>query len=198
LRELDVPDCGCPVFDRCPECGAAGTACILHCKLCDAEWPEKATHCPGCGVPAKPYVLYQPENPARPRRIRKMVLRARCPLHTSPRPMRPPCEHVLARDHTLTLEEWAILLLASNNARFHPRSNPDTFADMPKAPRPAQVIRRQARVALREWRCGRFALWHPDDLDQRQVDGLEMEGDTKRNGRLCEETRLIVRKGGGQ
>lgn len=188
MRELDVPDCGCPVFDRCPECGAAdGQKCICTCKLCDAEWPDSAGHCPNCGVPAKPFVLYQPNNPARPRRIRKMVLRLKCPRATMPRPVRPPCQHVLARDHDLTIEEWAELLLGVHY---------NEHADRPPPPKWELTIRRSARVTLLRirWRDG-YGLWHPGDLEQSQADDVSTKSAKTANGRVPKELGLTTRKG---
>jgi hypothetical protein len=78
-----------------------------------------------------------------------------------PRIPGPPCRHVQATDHGLSVAEWAELLLALL---------PADYREPPPPAAGSSVLTRQARVALRvnRQRAGQ-ALWHADDLTARKV-----------------------------
>jgi len=82
-----------------------------------------------------------------------------CPVMLSP-----PCEHVLARKHGKSIEEWAELLL---------EARPGEYAEPPLPPRPMIALTRPPRVAIMaERRAAGFGLRHPEDLDPLDVDRL--------------------------
>lgn len=210
LRDLDVPDCGCPLFQRCPECGAPhDEECIQTCRICGDEWPrawnpatrkwEYEDRCPSCLIPGTIAAMVPSESRHDLRLRRTIKIRLECSRAKLPRPwVYPPCEHVQARDHSLTLEEWGLLMLTSNSTTFHPKDNPDTYATMPRAPKPRKVIRRQGLVALRQIRCGKYDLWRTGDLLQIEVDHVDIDSEKTANGRSPNQTKLSVRGGGKQ
>lgn len=82
----------------------------------------------------------------------------------------PPCSHVLAIDHTLSLAEWRALLLAYDY---------QGHADPPAPRRPWVAQTREARLLLYEERAARgLHLYHPDD--ELEDEDLEVECGRKR------------------
>jgi hypothetical protein len=90
-----------------------------------------------------------------------------------------PCRHVLAaRDHGLSLEEWAELQRGLC---------PGDYADRPAPPRPALALSRGARVEVMRRRVAAgYAPWHAGDLWRTQPDDddvrVGVEAVRERNG----------------
>jgi hypothetical protein len=85
-----------------------------------------------------------------------------------------PCEHVLAADHTLSLDEWREL---------QELLDPGGYRAPPEPTSPALAVTREARLALLESRAhGKVGLWHPFDLDATKVDAVSVDGRRVRNG----------------
>lgn len=79
-----------------------------------------------------------------------------CPPHFQP------CPHVLSADHSLSLEEWAELLLALD---------PDNYTDPPPPPEAPAVCSTEAVVSVYRQRASgrvRFHLYRPDDFWRTQ------------------------------
>lgn len=79
----------------------------------------------------------------------------------------PPCRHVLAVSHDLSLEEWAELLETYDAKEY---------GDRPMPARPTIVTGRDAKVAAMALRYRRGeGLRHPDDLSAEDTPKLERE-----------------------
>lgn len=157
LDALEVPDCDCPVYARCPECGAPPDEdCKYSCRICEREWPEGADRCPGCGFPAAPDVMAPGRKDQPDRRVlRQHRVRIPCPRKRQPRPALPPCRHVLASDHDTPYGEWHELMLAHDPSAYQDRPEPLSPAIVLPGPAKAEVMR--GRESDDE------ALWHPLD-----------------------------------
>lgn len=94
-------------------------------------------------------------------------------------PVSPPCEHILAADHTLTLEQWQELL---------EETWPADYREPPVAPHGELVQSRQVRLAIYEERASLgFALWHREDCwqaNEQHEDALAIGTLSSRGGKL--------------
>lgn len=106
-----------------------------------------------------------------------------CPVH-----LPPPCGHILARDHALSLAEWAELLVLVL---------PEDYTEPPPPTAPALALTRAARQAVYAERLeGGRHLYHDRDLWRRQpVDDTLKTGCAAirvMNGYLDPDQRLAV------
>lgn len=96
----------------------------------------------------------------------------------------PPCKHMADHDHETPLEKWIELLRMVW---------PDEFADRPQADKPAMVLTREARVAIKQQRFeAGEGLWHPGDLTDDDMDRLGRRVTLSAGNFRPVETGLVV------
>lgn len=96
-----------------------------------------------------------------------------------------PCEHILGRDHTLTLDQWAALL---------EMSSPGEYLEPPPCRRDSRVQSQQARVAVLTRRhASGESLWHDRDQLPERADCIRREIVVGRNGSVSETGLEIFR-----
>lgn len=96
-----------------------------------------------------------------------------CPIHLAP-----PCKHVRAADHTVTIESWATLLVILEPTEYTQPARPSA---------PALALSREHRIEIMAERheLG-LSLWHPGDSWIDLPDHLANEGSRLRNGSAVE------------
>lgn len=114
-------------------------------------------------------------------------------------PFGDPCEHLLAKDHNLTVEEWSILVsrgypeewITEEDYRRDISGEPERWQDVwfsprqPKSPSRDTVPGSASRAELYEWRFqNNYALWHPDDITMSEIDHIGTRIRTLPNGRI--------------
>lgn len=76
----------------------------------------------------------------------------------------PPCQHIRAAGHDLSIREWAELLALAF---------PGQYDAPPPPPVPTAALSREARVAVMASRHARgLGLYHPDDMTEDLADDL--------------------------